>query len=258
MKTQRILPTILFLAVTLSGLSAQEDKPVNSPEPTEFVFTDEEQAIVDAAIEYEYTRSDRSLEIIREVLAPDSTESMAYVIVSGLPCNHDTLAILKAFAMRGNEVEDSDSIYRARFSAVTELRFFPQKMWMSDEEFAELIAFFEHIRAKGEEDPEGFTVRANHARSAIEYLNSRKAKKLRIKKKPRPKPKPKPPAAVAQPVTVSSDPSPTAVDRPTGTTPDNPSADPPASEAEPTTRNHWLWLGLFILLIAILLRLTRR
>ena len=230
---------------------------MNSPEPTEYVFTKEKQAIGDAVREYRYTGSPEALEIIREVLAPDSTESMAYVIVSKLPYNHDTLAILKAFAMGGNEVEDSDSIYRARFSAVTELRFFPQKMWMSDEEFAELIAFFEHIRAKGEEDPEGFTVRANHAGSEIEYLQSRKAKKLRIKKKPRPKPKP--PVSVTQPVTVSSDPSPTAVDRPTGTTPDSPSADLPASEADPTARNHWLGLlCLFLLLIAILLRLTRR
>lgn len=39
------------------------------------------------------------------------------------------------------------------------------------------------------------------------------------------------------------------------------SNEPPASKADPTARNHWLWLGLlclFLLLIAILLRITRR
>lgn len=39
------------------------------------------------------------------------------------------------------------------------------------------------------------------------------------------------------------------------------SNDLPTSEAEPTTSNHWLWLGLlclFLFLIAILLRITRR
>ena len=44
-------------------------------------------------------------------------------------------------------------------------------------------------------------------------------------------------------------------------TSETPSAEPPASKADPATRSYWLWLGLlglFLLLIAAVVRITRR
>lgn len=215
---------------------------------------EKDRIISDAVYEYEHTRSARSLEIIRQVFAPDSTERMANVFVSSLPYNHDTLAILKAFIMgEGDESFDQE----ARLSAITRLRFFPQNMYMDKEEYAELIAFFEQLEARGEEDPYEFGARGNRAYSALEYLKSWKAKRLRIKKKPKePKPKPTPP--LAEPAV---DPPSQAATDPLAGTPDNPSADLPASKADPATRSRYRWLGLlglFLLLIAAVVRITRR
>ena len=215
----------------------------------------EDGIISDALYEYEHTRSERSLEVIRKVLAPDSNEFMALVVVTGLPYNHDTLAILKAYAMgEGDENFDWD----ARTNAVTRLRFFPQKMYMDKEEYAELIAFFEQIQAKAEEDPYQFNSRDVHASSALSYLKSWKAKRLRIKKKPKePKPKPTPPLAAP-----AVDPASQAATDPLAEAPERPASTSPEPAPSKTPPSRWLWLGLLFLflliLVGALVRITRR
>lgn len=218
-------------------------------------ISEEDRIIDDALWEYEHTRSARSLEILRQALAPDSTANWLPIVVSNLPYNHDTLAILKAFVMgEGDESFDQD----ARLSAITRLRFFPKNMYLNKEEYAELIAFFEQLEARGEKDPYEFGARGNRAYSALEYLKSWKAKRLRIKKKPKePQPKPTPPLAaptVEQTSQAATDPIAEVSERSIAELPEQtPSKTPP---------NRWLWLGLLFLflliLVGALVRITRR